>query len=452
MESEKISISNHYWSEVFTAENIIEYGKAAKELSCFLRILFKEGFDSIVIPSRGAMPIFRTAVHAWFSEASILRTQEDRFESKVEILGSPIHAVTILPFSADPTDEKQTSKGVRHFWVKVLSALIRRDGRDPHLVFYQKIVQRLQRKELSSILPRDLPSDKFIFIDTVVSGRAIDEILEAFEAEGIDKFHLILLVDNNGESIKGIYKRRVEALMAAGRCTTFNLKSLWTEDRGPSVSGVWSTVYPQVLSQLQGRYSWSGDIYGAGSFYHKVSSSQESIQKGIGNPDYNMPITMLHAEISVMLHLVVTTLQNLDSMSETHAVPQNIKEEILEKMAARIEYHLEILKGDLNEFAALSPLEQDTTMKLAAPRLMQLLAGAKVSVSSSHLVRVELPQLEIEALFSDFDRAMQDAAYNALGDDWFRRGNEWAEDTRRFLQRRATPHAAADYDDQPIEC
>lgn len=420
MANSKDETAEYYWTRVFTKENIVEYGQTALDLCCCLRVLFKEGYDSIVIPSRGAMPIFRAAKHAWFSEANYLVDRDSRFDSRMEILGSAIHAVTILPFSADPAEEKQTSKAIRRFWVKVLSALVRRDGQDPYLTFYKKLVQHLQGKELSQVLPRDLPSDKFIFIDTVVSGRAVDEILEAFELEGLDKCHLILLIDRNGDSIQGVYKRRIEALVAERRCTLFYLNSLWTEDRGPSVSGVWSTVYPQILTELQGRFSWSDDCYGAGSFYHKVSSAQLDVHSGIGNPDYNMPMTRLHASISVMLHLVVTTLQQLEAMTDARPEQKNT---LLKKMDLSLDFHLAMLKEDLDELILLSPLEQETTLKLAEPRVHQKFPNARVAVSSSHLVRVELPRDKIEDLFTDYERAMRSHDRNALGDGWFRQKN-----------------------------
>lgn len=433
MANSKAETADYYWTRVFTKENIIEYGRTALDLCYCLRVLFKEGYDSIVIPSRGAMPIFRAAKHAWFSEANYLPDRDSRFDSRMEILGSAIHAVTILPFSADPAEEKQTSKAIRRFWVKVLSALVRRDGQDPHLTFYEKLVQHLQGKELSQVLPRDLPSDKSIFIDTVVSGRAIDEIIEAFELEGLNQFHLILLIDRNGDSIQGVYKRRIEALVAEGRCTLFYLNSLWTEDRGPSVSGVWSTVYPQILTELKGRFSWSGDCYGAGSFYHKVSSAQLDVQSGVGNPDYNMPMTRLHASISVMLHLVVTTFQQLETMADAN--PEQ-KSTLLKKMELSLDFHLAMLKEDLDELILLSPLEQDTTLKLAEPRVLQRFPEARVTASSSHLVRVELPRGEIEDLFTDYERAMRNHDRNALGDEWFRQENSWSVAVDQLLQAR----------------
>lgn len=456
----KKTISNHYWDEVFTVDNIIEYGRAAKELAYYLRVLFSEGYDSIVIPSRGVMPIFRAAKHAWFHETSTLQTLEERFDSKIEILGSPLHAVTLLPFSADPDEKTQTSKGIRSFWVKVLSALVRRDGKDPHLVFYQKIIEHLQLKELTSVLPRNLPSSKFIFIDTVVSGRAIDEILDAFEAEGLDKCHLILLIDDNGNRIEKVYKKRIEALEAEGRCTRINLKSLWTEDRGPSVSGVWSTVYPQVLKKLHGRYTWSKDIYGAGSFYHKVSSSQVTISEGIGGPDYNMPITILHGSVSTMIFTVISTLQQIESLSifsktftaqKTHdlqdvsdapATSVNFEEKLLSRMRETLEFSLSMLKDDLNDMIQLSPLEKETTVKLAQPRVTELFKTAQVTASSSHLVRVDLPQNKIDALFSDFDQSMQNPSHDALAYSWFSPTNDWAQETQKFLQRRAADREA----------
>lgn len=449
MSKDNFSISNHYWEQVFTAENIIEYGRAAKELSYYLRVLFLDGYDSIVIPSRGAVPLFRAAQHAWHYETRSLQASEDRFLSKIEMLGSPMHAVTMLPFSADPDEERQTSKGIRTFWVKVLSALVRRDGRDPHLIFYQKIVEHLQKEELTSVLPRNLPSGKFVFIDTVVSGRAVVEILDAFEAEGLNECHLILLVDEGGKKIQGEYKRRIDALVAGQRCTTILLSNLWTEDRGPSVSGVWSTVYPQVLAKLQGRYSWSQDVYGAGSYYHKVSSSQVSLAKGVGSSQYNMPITILYGSISSMISQVVGELQTIESLlryrkelasgvegkSLPLVTPEEVESKHLSHLVQSLEWALSILKEDLNGLIKLSPLEQETTIALSKPRVEELFSDAKVTATSSHLIRVELPLSVVDDLFSDFDRAMRDLTHSALSDDWFLHKNDWGVESKKFIDK-----------------
>ena len=449
MSKDNLSISNHYWEHVFTAENIIEYGRAAKDLAYYLRVLFLDGYDSIVIPSRGAVPLFRAAQHAWHYEIRNLQSSEDRFLSKIEMLGSPMHAVTMLPFSADPDEEKQTSKGIRTFWVKVLSALVRRDGRDPHLIFYQKIVEHLQKIELTSVLPRNLPSSKFIFIDTVISGRAVVEILDALEAEGLNECHLILLIDEGGKRIQGEYKRKIDALVASQRCTTIPLSNLWTEDRGPSVSGVWSTVYPQVLAKLQGRYSWSQDVYGAGSYYHKVSSSQVSLEKGIGSSQYNMPITILYGSVSTMISQVVGVLQTIESLlryrkefasgTEGENLPLVTSEEIeskhLSHLVRSLEWSLSILKEDLNELIKFSPLEQETTIALSRPRIEELYSDANVTATSSHLVRVELPLNVVDDLFSDFDRAMRNLTHSALSDDWFLHKNDWGAESKKFIDK-----------------
>jgi hypothetical protein len=44
------------WQREFTVENLMDYARASKELSQYVRVLDGEGFKNLVVPSRGAMP------------------------------------------------------------------------------------------------------------------------------------------------------------------------------------------------------------------------------------------------------------------------------------------------------------------------------------------------------------------------------------------------------------
>lgn len=145
-----------------------------------------------------------------------------------------------------------------------------------------------------------------------------------------------------------------------------------------------------------------------------------------------------------MISQVVGVLQTIESLlryrkefasgTEGENLPLVTSEEIeskhLSHLVRSLEWSLSILKEDLNELIKLSPLEQETTIALSRPRIEELFSDAKVTATSSHLVRVELPLNVVDDLFSDFDRAMRNLTHSALSDDWFLHKNDWGRKVR----------------------
>jgi len=378
------------WKEVFSAEYFVDYARASREILDYIRVLWKEGFDSIVIPSRGAMPIYDCAKTVWLMESRKLQTHRDRIDSRFEYISSPLGRELILPFSADPVqeDKTQSSKDIRTFWTKVLGALVRREANSPYLIYYKFIVEQIVKDSWTSKIPFHLPREKFIFIDTVVSGRAVCEIFDAFEDEGLDQCHFILLLDREGGALKEKYRAKIREMEAARRCTLIPVRRLFTEDRGPAVSGIWSTVYPEFMSRVREKYKWAEDAYGAGSYYLRVSNNL----KGFNNAGYNLPVTVINASISAIISESLRQQWATEEM-----VAQNISGERLKELQSENNAFLDYMVSDLiDDVSDYEPFDRATTKMLAEPRVLEKFPDAEVSVSSSHLVRVNFP-LEVLA-------------------------------------------------------
>lgn len=419
------------WQHEFTVENLIDYARAARDLSAYMRVLDEEGFKNLVLPSRGAMPFLRAARSAYMTDSRSLPTAEARIKRKFEEINSPFMRKLILPFSADPTEQTQTSGAIREYWSRVLAAIVRRDGHDPYLGFYKVLVEKFAKRSWLNALDRDLPTEKFIFVDTVISGRAICEILASFDKVGLDQCHFILIADANGTKIEPRYRRVIDDLISARRCDLIHVNRLFTEDRGPGASGVWSTVYPQVLDSARQAFGWAQHCYGAGTFYHLVSTSQVELEDGIGQADYNMPVTQMHASITTAIFSAVSALQEIDQAEEELAKVVGLqlpgfeslvagrRAGIEERMRRSLEYLLRDMRDSLDELGAYTPLDKRTTKILAEPRVTALHPNAQVDVSSSHLVRVRLPKAEIAAFIREAKQELA-AGQDVLADDWFR--------------------------------
>lgn len=402
------------WREIFSPDNFTDYARASREILDYIRVLWKEGFDSIVIPSRGAMPIYNCAKTAWIMESQRMPTFESRLNSRFEYIGSPVGRELVLPFSADPAkdDRTQSSKDIRHFWTKILGALVRREKNSPYLIYYKFIVEQLVKDTWNSKLPFFLPNPKFTFIDTVVSGQAICEIFEAFESEALNECHFILLLDKNGSRLKKAYKPKIEEMEASGRCTLIRIRNLFTEDRGPAVSGVWSTVYPELMTRVRENYNWAADTYGAGSYYLRVANELE----GFNNAGYNLPVTVINSSIRTIL---TSSLRNNWSIEEMKA--QNIPNETIQKSikenAFFDDYMVHKLLEDVSEYR---PFDRKTTEKLAAPRILEKFPLGKIDVSSSHLVRVLLPDNILNQNMSILDTYLKNTSDVFDSDGYFR--------------------------------
>lgn len=97
------------WQTVFSHQNLKSYAEAAREINSHYRVLFLDGYDSIVVPSRGAYPILDLAQTLWELEIRSHKDFDARWAAKSEQLSSPIHRELTLPFSADPDTTCQTS-------------------------------------------------------------------------------------------------------------------------------------------------------------------------------------------------------------------------------------------------------------------------------------------------------------------------------------------------------
>lgn len=426
------------WLHDFTRENVIDYARASRDISKYVRVLAEEGFDSVVIPSRGAKPFLRGAAEAWHLEMKRHPDRNTRLRERIKYIGSPFLQSLVLPFSADADERTQTSRDIRRYWTNVLAAIVRRDGTDAHLIFYKALVEQIAKQKWTSALPSDLPGEKFVFVDTVVSGRAICEIIEAFADAGLDKCHFLLIADDDGNSIRPEHRRMLTELETQNRCTLVPVKRLYTEDRGPAVSGVWSTVYPQILDAVRQRYDWAKNAYGAGSFYHRVSSSQVGPVQGRGDPEYNMPVTHMYASLSVTVFVAISELDRMDgaeqdaaavmdrNLPEFDGLVEGMRQKIRSRLDQSIDYHLYSFRDTLRKWENFSPLDKETTRVLAEPRIHRVQPNASVSVSSSHLVRVELPEDEIERFTRFADKALE-AKADVFADFWFREpgANSW---------------------------
>jgi hypothetical protein len=182
---------------------------------------------------------------------------------------------------------------------------------------------------------------------------------------------------------------------------------------------------------MRQRFPWAADAYGAGTFYHRVSSSQVEPEEGQGDVAYNMPVTRMYATLSVAMFTALYALHQLDDPVRdlSRFLRRDIdpsdpqvgahREEIERTLLQQLQFQLIKFHDTIEELKPLTPLDKRTTQILAEPRVKAALPKARVSVSSSHLVRVTLPDDEIDSFIREAERAIAQG-HDLLADDWFR--------------------------------
>ena len=169
------------WDEIFSIENVESYSWAAVKLYEELIRLEENGFGTMVLPSRGTTPF-----HHLLNQIHIEYPKTRKHSSNIRhLLDKPFGNSTIqLPFTADPPEvagnapQPPGSAWIRDHCVRVLRAWLYGDLSDPSLRYYQHVLTNVFGVERTLGASVHRPSNKFVFVDTVVSGRAICEIVE----------------------------------------------------------------------------------------------------------------------------------------------------------------------------------------------------------------------------------------------------------------------------------
>lgn len=209
---------NQQIKDLITPETIKSYAKACSDIGLLLPELFDNGYHRIVIPSRGAYPFYYGANSTnWLWNRSSKKLHHE-YHSK--------HRIWLLPFTSDfgDTSLKIESSNIRRFWSQVLSDFIKGNN-SIYTNYYEMLVQQLGLKLTINtselLLKRELSKnrktdERFIFIDTVISGQAICEIIQAFKDCNLRDYYIIAIIDENGNRLKKEYKKILNEEIAHG--------------------------------------------------------------------------------------------------------------------------------------------------------------------------------------------------------------------------------------------
>ncbi len=361
---------NEHLKELITADNVLSYSNACIQVCETLLELKDEDYKRLIIPSRGAYPFFNGALTSLYFLT----------DSPVERMNFNLHFdLWLLPYTSDwgQADINTDSKSVRKFWSKILADSIRKKS-TPYTHFYNNLVDLIGNR--LTINTTDLKIDKhykknnikdekFIFIDTAISGKAICDIIESFYEFNLTDFFIIMITDSEGENLKPEYKKIIEKEKQLGRLKQINVKNIYSEDASPLLNtGISSIVFPSLIERAYNEINEfkKNQFAGAGLWF--IDSVSHLVKH---NPQING------------VRGILSTL-NYRGLSNNFG-----KEDIWFKEST--EYDVEKMIERLGNF---NLLDGSSTKELIYDRISSRTKKLEenVDVTGSHIIRIDLHQ------------------------------------------------------------
>ena len=282
----RLGASRMTMDDIFSERNMMAYAGACIDLAVSIPERQKiTGFDTLIIPSRGALPFFLGVAHA-LEDLSLFGSEQKNFRDNLGV--QPVLApllpedsqispnvdgkkirVLLAPFTADLNIEKfdpttnntDYTTRTRDYWAKVTAAFFqppqsRRE--DPYFrSFVDTVLRGIEGRDEVASGYEAFPEIQsgFSMVDTVISGRAANDILRSFDrlSEVRQDPRLrptaFLVVDNGGSKLrsKPPFFAYLNQRKVWGEVELFEMPRIVSEDEGASLLGISAVVYPSVM-------------------------------------------------------------------------------------------------------------------------------------------------------------------------------------------------------------
>jgi hypothetical protein len=256
----------------FSLSNLEAYAQACENIGIRLTEIVEEEKErkkiAILLPSRGAIPVFIGACFGLsnlgvlnkidlppltcfdYMRERLVAVDEDR-EIKTPVL--------IFPFTGDVnfnnlvnSSEQQLEirDNMRRFGARAVIDFFKppRKRRGLEYRLFLSFLEVVEKRRGIIEFYENFPQiDRFVVIDTVISGRASWTILNEWEQNGIEigeggKIEPILVIDVQGKKIKENFRKYIYTCR-----NSYYIPRILTEDRGAALEGVVAVVYPQLI-------------------------------------------------------------------------------------------------------------------------------------------------------------------------------------------------------------
>lgn len=361
---------NEHLKELITPENILSYSNACFKVCEILLELKDEDYKRLIIPSRGAYPFYNGALT---SINFLTNSSSERMDFHLHF------NLWLLPYTSDwgQADINTDSKSVRKFWSKILADSIRKEA-TPYTHFYNNLVDIIGHRLTINTTDlkidkyyqkNNIENEKFIFIDTAISGKAICDIIESFYEFNLTDFFIIMITDCEGEKLKNEYKTIIEKEKGLGRLKQVNVKKIYSEDASPLLNtGISSIVFPSLIERAYNEIDEfkNNQFAGAGLwFIDSISHLRNDFPQ----------INGVRGILSTLNYRGISNILGRDDIWFNESTEYDV-----EKMIEWL--------GDFNLF------DGSSTKKLIYDRISSKTTTLKekVDVTGSHIIRIDLDQ------------------------------------------------------------
>ena len=300
--------------EIFSTENILAYSGVCLDLAVEIpetRSLPGKDFDTLVIPSRGAVPFFLGMAYGlnklsenfggvyqdFYQNLGVQETMTSLFHEDIQLAEKGVNGkgirVLLIPFTADlnverfdpSLDNTEFTTKTRDYWAKVTKSFFKNSqkrSKDPYFKSFADFVLRdiEGRDDLAQVYEEFPAINGFSMIDTVISGRAANDILGSFArlAKREDNPALnpmaFLVVDENGAKLKPNFSRYLTGRRIEGLVKMYHIPRIVSEDEGASLLGVGAAIYPSVM-RMSRDLTFGGEEFfiGAGTWHNSSDFS-----------------------------------------------------------------------------------------------------------------------------------------------------------------------------------
>jgi hypothetical protein len=294
--------------EIFSEKNLLAYSRACLNLAVDMADtrIKKHPFDTLIIPSRGAVPFFLGMYHS-LDKLSVFGGDFKEFYNGMAV--QPMLRklmprdcevsldfedcelkVLLAPFTADLNVEKiypnenndEYTDKTRAYWANFTASLYQPPevrANNPFFKTFTDVVLRdiEGRDKIAEIYERFPTIKRAAMIDTVISGRASSSILKAFDGiaqlRGNENIMPIsfLIVDENGKKLKKKFSRYLDSKMYQEQVTKYLVPRIVSEDEGAALLGVSATIYPSVMRGSKNFEIGGREFFvGAGSWHSSL--------------------------------------------------------------------------------------------------------------------------------------------------------------------------------------
>lgn len=384
---------------MLTLDSLKSYSLGAIELAKECAYQWKNGYEAMIVPSRGAAPVIEAAIS--FHRNHILTSMTP--QSRGEFVKNTHHRTALqrayyMPFTADYGASEipgLDTNLIRKFWVKCACAIMRGNLNDSHYKMFRFMRDRVITIGYHSIFEKYIRSDKIIFIDTIVSGRAVYEISSSFEEEGMNNIYYIFIVDKKGEKMKSPFKEKILELERNGRAKLIYIDDLFTEDQGPAISGIWSVVCPSLMEVAQQDIKEFNGVAGAGIYYHEVMSRRKTPEMEIlnrGLPD-NTKMTSAISKLNTVLDFgILSSLDGNEIFDILDIYGAPIKEDLnISRIISSSEMYSNNAQFAIESYNEhLDSVIDDLPFKLFDQKSTLYLAEQKIINSSPNIINIDV--------------------------------------------------------------